>query len=181
MYCPYCGAQNIDDARFCMNCGKAVPGAAPAPPPEPVLPDNQAAPEAEAVGGRQDIPAPCAPAAPKAGPVAAGTEQVPNYLVPAIVVTGLSFILGCCFPLGWIFGIVAISYAARANSLLAACDYSGAAIAAKSAKTWCWVSVVCGVGLPLVLLSLSHVFHFMPRSIPHMRHFMSPFHPGRII
>src|SRR5215213_2461239 len=32
MFCPNCGAQNADTAKFCEKCGTAVTPAAPAPP-----------------------------------------------------------------------------------------------------------------------------------------------------
>jgi Interferon-induced transmembrane protein len=159
-----------------MKCGNAMPGEAPVPTqPEPGPEVVQTPPEMEA--------APVAPEPPvlQYAPVPQGAAQVPNYLAPAIVITVMSFLFGCCLPLGWIFGIVAISYAARANSLLAAGDHSGAATAANSAKTWCWVAVIFGVGLPVVLFILSHFLHFMPRTIPRMRNFMFPFRQGRII
>jgi TM2 domain-containing membrane protein YozV len=32
MFCPNCGAQNADTAKFCEKCGNALAAAAPAPP-----------------------------------------------------------------------------------------------------------------------------------------------------
>src|SRR5258707_14915750 len=62
-------------------------------------------------------------------------EDVPNYLVPGILVT-----LFCCL----IGGIVTIVYAAQANTKAAAGDYEGAMQAANTAKTWMWVSIILG-------------------------------------
>lgn len=62
-------------------------------------------------------------------------EDVPNYLVPGILVT-----LFCCL----IGGIVTIVYASQANTKAAAGDYEGAMQAANTAKTWMWVSIVLG-------------------------------------
>ena len=185
MFCPNCGAKNIDSARFCMKCGNAMPVGAPIPPqPEPVPEEAQTPPEMEAIPVTPETPTQqYAPAPPvqQYAPVPQGASQVPNYLAPAIIVTVLSFLFGCCMPLGWIFGIVAIAYASRSNSLLAAGDQAGAAIAANSAKTWCWIAVIFGIGLPIVFFILSHFLHFMPRSFPRMRHFMFPIRPGRVI
>ncbi len=66
---------------------------------------------------------------------------IPNYLVQAILVT-----LFCCLP----FGIVSIVYAAQVNGRLAGGDYAGAVATSNSAKTWCWVSFLCGL-IPTVL------------------------------
>ena len=58
-----------------------------------------------------------------------------NYLVPAIFCT-----LCCCLPTG----IVALVYAAQANSKLAVGDIAGATAASRSAQIWCWVSFALG-------------------------------------
>lgn len=55
----------------------------------------------------------------------------PNYLAASIVVTLL-----CC----WVFGIVAIIYAAQVDSKWASGDYRGAESASATAKMWCWLS-----------------------------------------
>lgn len=64
-------------------------------------------------------------------PMAGGTA-IPNYLWQSIVVT-----LFCCWP----FGIPAIVYAAKVDTLRARGDIAGALAASSSAKTWCLVSV----------------------------------------
>ena len=65
---------------------------------------------------------------------------IPNYLVPAILVTVL-----CCLPAG----IVAIVYAAQVNSKLAGGDIAGAQLASKNAKMWCWISGAAALVLGL--------------------------------
>lgn len=78
-----------------------------------------------------------APVSPYAPPVSlpssppAGVE-IPNYLWQSIVVTIL-----CCWP----FGIPAIVYAAKVDTLKAQGDIAGAMAASASAKMWCLVSV----------------------------------------
>ncbi len=67
--------------------------------------------------------------------------DVPTYLGQAILLT-----LFCCLP----FGIVAIVYAAQVNALLAAGQYELALEKSKSARTWCWVALLCGL-VPLVI------------------------------
>lgn len=64
-------------------------------------------------------------------------RHVPSYLAQAILCT-----LFCCLP----FGIVAIVYAAQVNGMLAAGNYQGAVKASASARTWCWVSFLTGIG-----------------------------------
>ncbi|CAM5250660.1 hypothetical protein SALBM135S_09070 [Streptomyces alboniger] len=73
-YCPHCGADGPDEARFCMKCGKErlpEPGAPDAPP----APGTPPAPEAP--------PAPAAPAAPPApaftpAPAVPGASAAPS-------------------------------------------------------------------------------------------------------
>jgi hypothetical protein len=70
-------------------------------------------------------------------------QDVPNYLVPGILVT-----LFCCT----IGGIVTIIYAAQANTKAAKGDYEGALQAANTAKTWMWVSIAIGaIAQPLLI------------------------------
>jgi hypothetical protein len=79
-------------------------------------------------------------------------EDVPNYLVPGILVT-----LFCCL----IGGIITIVYAAQANTKAAAGDYQGAMQAANTAKTWMWVSIILGgiVTVAYVALNVAAVSH----------------------
>ncbi|MEO7100996.1 MAG: CD225/dispanin family protein [Luteolibacter sp.] len=67
-------------------------------------------------------------------------QNIPNYLWQSIVVT-----LFCCLP----FGIPAIVYAAKVDSLKAVGDIPGARAASSTAKMWCLVSG--GIGLVLGL------------------------------
>lgn len=69
-------------------------------------------------------------------PPSAAPGNVPNYLVPAILVT-----LFCCLPAG----VVSIIYATQVNGKLAAGDVQGAMAASKNAKTWMMVSIGLGV------------------------------------
>jgi hypothetical protein len=65
-------------------------------------------------------------------------------LVFAILVT-----LFCCLPLG----IVAIVFAAKANSLKAAGDIAGALDAAQKAKVWTWLAF--GLGILSIIITLA--------------------------
>jgi len=75
----------------------------------------------------------------------APSQQVPNYLVWAILAT-----LFCCLP----FGIVSIIYAAQVDGKRAAGDYEGAVRSSGQAKTWAIASALCGVGIILLYVLL---------------------------
>lgn len=76
--------------------------------------------------------------------------NIPTYLWQSIVATVL-----CCMP----FGVVAIVYAAKVDSLIAMGDYAGAQSASDSAKTWVGVSVgiflLIFIGYILLILAAS--------------------------
>jgi hypothetical protein len=88
-------------------------------------------------------------------PQRAAPASVPNYLVPAILVT-----ICCCLP----FGIPAIVYAGQVNGKLSGGDIAGAQEASRKAKMWCWISfglglasnVICGIIYGLQALALTH-------------------------
>lgn len=63
------------------------------------------------------------------------TEEIPNHLVLAILVTVL-----CCLP----FGIVSIVYAASVDGKVAAGDIEGARRASDNAKLWAIIGAVPG-------------------------------------
>jgi len=106
MFCSQCGASNADDALKCTQCGRDLNAPLQATP-SAVIPPGQAA-----------------------------GVNVPNYLVPAILVT----VLCCLFT-----GIPAIVYAAQVNGKLATGDIVGAQLASKNAKMWCWISLGAGI------------------------------------
>ena len=129
MYCPNCGTESDESAKFCRNCGKALPGAE-----EQVAASNvDTFDTSRASAG--DIPAGSYGAVP----------HIPNYLVQAILVTVL-----CCLPAG----IVSIVYAAQVNGKVAAGDIAGAREASQKAKTWMWISLGVGLGLGILYFLL---------------------------
>ena len=134
MYCPNCGTESDESAKFCRNCGKALPGNE-----EQVAPSNVDTFDT-ARGDVGDVPA---------GPAASydAVPHIPNYLVQAILVTLL-----CCLPAG----IVSIVYAAQVNGKVAAGDIAGARAASQNAKTWAWISfgVALGLGILYFLLTV---------------------------
>lgn len=74
---------------------------------------------------------------PTISPPMAKGRDVPNYLWQSIVVT-----IFCCWP----FGIPAIVYAAKVDSLKSRGDIEGAMAASASAKMWCIVSAGVVIG-----------------------------------
>jgi len=106
VFCSQCGAANADDAVKCVQCGRDLKAPIQAVPTTVIPPDQPLA------------------------------VNVPNYLVPAILVT----VLCCLFT-----GIPAIVYAAQVNGKLATGDIVGAQEASKNAKMWCWISVGAGL------------------------------------
>ncbi len=76
-------------------------------------------------------------------PPSAAPGNIPNYLVPAILVT-----LFCCLPAG----VVSIIYATQVNGKVAAGDIQGAMAASKNAKTWMMVSL--GVGVVVIIIAI---------------------------
>lgn len=68
-------------------------------------------------------------------------QDIPNYLVPSILVT-----LFCCL----IGGIVAIVNAAQVNGKMASGDFKGARASSEAAKMWCWISF--GIGLVINII-----------------------------
>ena len=117
MYCPNCGNRIEQRARYCPDCGSSIEETRDRP--------GEAAAGGEAVSGL--------------GP----REEIPNYLVQAILVT-----IFCCLP----FGIVSIVYAAQVNGKVAGGDIRGARDASEKAKIWAWVALGCGL-LPVLLFS----------------------------
>lgn len=73
---------------------------------------------------------------------------IPTYLWQSIVVT-----LFCCLP----FGVVAIVYAAKVDSLKNSGDIAGAMRASSSAKNWCQISAVSYIGIAILGFLLSVV------------------------
>ena len=83
------------------------------------------------------------PSASTSGPAG---ERVPSYLWQSIAVTVL-----CCLP----FGIPAIVYAAKVDSLQARGDYQGAVDASRKAKMWCWLAFGFGLAIGIIYLIMA--------------------------
>lgn len=80
-------------------------------------------------------------------PVSGTPDQVPNYLIPAII-SAL-----CCFPLG----IISIIFAAQVNGKVASGNIAGALDASKKAKMFSYIFI----GLGIVLWGCYLLFGFV--------------------
>jgi Interferon-induced transmembrane protein len=80
-------------------------------------------------------------------PVSGTPDQVPNYLIPAII-SAL-----CCFPLG----IISIIFAAQVNGKVASGNIAGALDASKKAKMFSYIFI----GLGIVLWGAYLLFGFV--------------------
>lgn len=124
MICRNCGQTIATNAEVCPNCG--TPTGVGGPQQSQPYPPPQGSYPPQQSGGW-----------------GGAAVEVPNYLVQSILVT-----IGCCLPAG----IVAIVFAAQANSKKTAGDYTGAIDAANKAKMWCWISL--GVGLVVIAINI---------------------------
>ena len=79
---------------------------------------------------------PMASAMPQQAAAPVAHQHIPNYLVPAILVT-----IFCCWP----FGIPAIVFAAKVDGMVSRGDIAEALEASNKAKTWTWVAFGCGM------------------------------------
>jgi hypothetical protein len=138
-YCPRCGESNHQEDRFCSYCGQDLTtygrlwnSPAPATP----------APAAATAAAGPAAPAPLS----VPDPPLAEAPHIPSYLGWAAALTTI------CWPAFWA-GVVALVYAGRTQSRLAAGDLPGARKASGLAKTWCWITL--GAGLALWVLALS--------------------------
>lgn len=68
-------------------------------------------------------------------PASGAPENVPNYLIPAIISAV------CCFPLG----IISIVFAAQVNKKVEAGDMAGALDASKKAKLFSYIFLGLGI------------------------------------
>ena len=81
---------------------------------------------------------------------AGGTQEVQNYLIPAILST-----IFCCLPLG----VVSIIFATQVNSKVASGDIAGAQEASKKAKMFMFIALGLGV-LTWVCVIIMWIFVF---------------------
>ena len=150
MYCPQCGGNNEDSAKFCTKCGLDLdkhrqppqgPGAESTgqqtgqqPPP------YQQQYQQQYQQTRQPPPQYFQPAS-----AHGAVPRIPSYMAWAIVTLILCF---------WPTGIVAVVYASQVGNKLTLGDYAGAQESSRKAKVWCWVTfgiAIAGIVIGIIV------------------------------
>jgi Interferon-induced transmembrane protein len=156
MRCPNCSAECLEQALECEFCGHHFVETTSATQEPPTVPSSYGRASFTSSEPTYSIPektytppplpenpyAASYPSSSKPGKTNIG-GYVPNHLVWAILAT-----LFCCLP----FGIVAIVYAAKVDSLVAGGDYHGAVDASDKAKMWSWISFGVPVAFGMLYL-----------------------------
>jgi hypothetical protein len=158
MYCPQCGANNEDSARFCTTCGLDLdkyrqqwqePGTgSPGQPAGQQAPAYPPPPRQQAPGYQQQYQRPYQPPyqAPQyypATPPYGSIPRVPSHMGWAIAVLILCF---------WPTGIVAVVYASQVGNKLSLGDFAGAQQSSHKAKVWCWVTF--GIAIAAIVIAI---------------------------
>ncbi|HPQ71111.1 MAG TPA: CD225/dispanin family protein [bacterium] len=142
MFCPHCGIEQLEGARFCHQCGQRI--VAPGPPPPPTPPPPLGTP-------RMEIP----PSPDGVRYAVIGDDSpAPNELESKINSTfwaSIAVTLFCCV----IGGIVGIVYSSQAKTALAKGDIDGAIQANNTASKWCWASALLFVGLIVLYIIIA--------------------------
>ncbi|MDR1524329.1 MAG: CD225/dispanin family protein [Tannerella sp.] len=148
MNCPKCGAQNMDRATFCGNCGARIE--------YPEAPRQSYYNEASYNQPSSQTYQPPYASHPTGDPYSGGMIPPKNYLTEAIIVTIIS-VLCCCSPISIVLGIIAIVKANNVNSEFESGNRNEAirnADAAKNLTIWAAVvAVVCYVALFIISIA----------------------------
>ena len=138
MFCPKCGAQNEDAARFCSACGLDLSAYQGGSAGQPAYRQQTQAPSYQQPYQPpvQQVTVLQQPTQPAYGTGYGAVPRVPSYMGWAIAVLILCF---------WPTGIVAVVHASRVNNRLALGDVAGAQESSRKAKTWCWVTFVIAI------------------------------------
>lgn len=156
MYCPQCGGNNEDSARFCATCGldldkdrqqRQEPGVEPAGQQTGQQPPAYQQPAQPAPVYQQQYQQPRRPAPQYYPPAPAygAVPRIPSYMAWAIVTLILCF---------WPTGIVAVVYASQVGNKLTLGDYAGAKESSHKAKVWCWVTfgiAIAGIVIGIIV------------------------------
>ena len=145
MFCSNCGTRNEEGTSYCVNCGAEL---------RKIQTPSAEAPPLDA--GSAGLSA-----GPAAGP-GASVPNIPNYLVQAVLLTLVCFVLSpftLFFPfLGVITGIVAIVYGAQVNGKVAGGNYVGARDSSRLARVWTWITFAFVVIELLILAAFVLLF-----------------------
>ncbi len=140
MFCSNCGTRNEEGTSYCVNCGVEL---------RKIQTPSVEVPPLETGGAGL-------PAGSPAGP-GVSVPNIPNYLVQAVLLTLVCFVLSpftLFFPfLGVITGIVAIVYGAQVNGKVAGGNYVGAGDSSRLARVWTWITFAFVI-LELLILAV---------------------------
>ena len=139
MFCSNCGTRNEGGTAYCVSCGAELR--------KIQTPGVEVPPLGTGGAGLS--------AGPAVGP-GVSAPNIPNYLVQAVVLTLICFLLAFV-PifitfLGVITGIVAIVYGAQVNGKVAGSNYAGARESSHMARVWTWITFALLV-LELLILA----------------------------
>ncbi len=155
MFCHRCGAQNPDEAQYCMKCGQVIVGMN--------IPTESVGTANRPIGVYET----------RSAVYAASQSGVPSHLIPAVLITVFSS-LCCCNPIAFVFGVIAIIYASQVDTKLAEGNRAGAEESSRKARSWCWIA-----GITILVLTI--LFFILSFSFGHFNSFMKHFPMGNTI
>jgi hypothetical protein len=145
MFCSSCGTRNEEGTAYRVGCGAEL---------RKIQTPSVEVPPLDTGGAGLSTGS-------AAGP-GASVPNMPNYLVQAVLLTLVCFVLSpftLFFPfLGVITGIVAIVYGAQVNGKVAGNNYAGARESSHMARVWTWITFAFVVLELLILAAFLLIF-----------------------
>ena len=145
MFCSNCGTRNEEGTAYCVSCGTELRKIqTPSVEVPPLATGGAGLSAGSAAGSGASVP------------------NMPNYLVQAVLLTLVCFVLSpftLFFPfLGVITGIVAIVYGAQVNGKVVGNNYAGARESSRMARVWTWITFAFVVLELLILAAFLLIF-----------------------
>ncbi len=141
MFCSNCGTRNEEGTSYCVHCGAEL---------RKIQTPGVEVPPLDTGGAGLSASS------------GAFVPNIPNYLVQAVLLTLVCFVLSpftLFLPfLGVITGIVAIVYGAQVNGKVAGGNYVGARDSSRLARVWTWITFAFVVIELLILAAFVLLF-----------------------